>query len=92
MQTLPTKPIITRRQTKMADWLIYCPIVLDELLRKDGLGDLSTPGNCANCMELVGEYRCNDCPGGDLYCSGCIVDFHRQRQLPLHRLEVHPGN
>ena len=87
--TFSTKPMITRRQTKMKDWLAFCMIVLHELLRRDGLGDSTTPGTCAGCMKLTGEYRCNDCLGGNMYCLGCILASHCQ--LPLHRIEVRPG-
>ena len=80
------KLIVTRLQTRMADWFPSRPIMLDELFRDDGLGDSTAPGPCEECMELVGEYRCNDCPGGDMYCPGCIVSSHRKH--PLHRVEV----
>lgn len=80
------KLIITRLQTRMGDWLAYRSIMLDELLRADGLGDSTTPGVCADCMKLVGEYRCGDCFGDNMYCTGCIVSSHRH--LPLHRLQV----
>ena len=74
----------------MADWLtLYRLIVLDELLRKEGLGDSTTPGTCVGCEKGVGEYRCNDCFGGYMYCLECIVSSHSQ--LPLHRLQVRPG-
>ena len=89
MSVFSAELIITRRQTRMADWLEYRSIMLDELLRKDGLGDLPTPGTCVNCMKLVGEYRCDDCFGGNMYCSECILSSHCQ--LPLHRIQVRPG-
>lgn len=73
----------------MADWIAYRLIKLDELLRRDGLGDSTTPGLCVGCTKLVGEYRCSDCFGGDMYCSGCIVSSHCK--LPLHRLQVRPS-
>ena len=86
--TPSTDLVITRSQTKMEDWLVYRPIVLDEFLRRDGLGDSTAPGICVSCMELAGEYKCRDCSGGKMYCSRCIVSLHRE--LPLHRLEVRP--
>ena len=82
----PHKLMVMSRQTRMADWLRYLSIILDELLRADGLGDLATPGLCVQCMKLVGEYRCRDCLGDEMYCSGCIVSSHHR--LPLHRLQV----
>jgi len=59
---------------------------LDELLRLDGLGDSVEPGTCVNCTKLVGKYRCKDCFGSGLWCSGCIISSHRH--LPLHRVQV----
>ena len=84
-----TNLLITRWQTKMTDWLVYRPVVLDEFLRRDGLGDSATPGICVNCSELAGKHKCRDCSGGKMYCSGCILSVHRD--LPLHRVEVRPG-
>ena len=77
-----------RQQTRMADWLPYRSTMLDEFLRADGLGDATTPGTCINCAKLVGDYRCKDCFGDAMYCSGCIVASHRH--LPLHRIQVRP--
>ena len=73
----------------MTDWLAHRSIMLDELLRIDGLGDLTALETCTKCTELAGEYRCKDCFGGNMYCSGCIVSAHHQ--LPLHRLQVRVG-
>ena len=70
----------------MSDWLTQRLVMLDELLRMDGLGSLATPGKCMGCMERVGEYRCEECLGGNLFCSVCIVSSHRQ--LPLHKLQA----
>ena len=78
--------VLTHQQTKMADWLPYCPVVADELLRKDGLGDSTTPRACVACKKEVGRYRCRDCFGGYMRCSQCIVSVHSE--LPLHRLQV----
>ena len=81
------KLTITRWQTNMEDWLGYFPVTLDEILRLDGLGDSTVPGTCASCSTgSVGEYRCIDCWDDDLYCSRCLLSFHRR--LPLHRIEV----
>ena len=48
-------------------------IVLDELLRRDGLGDLTTPGMCISCGNLPGEYRCSDCFGDIMWCLECTI-------------------
>ena len=70
----------------MTDWLQFLSILLDELLRADGLGDSADPETCVECMRLVGEYRCSDCFGGGLRCSECILSSHHH--LPLHRVQV----
>lgn len=72
----------------MADWLLHRPVMLDELLHADGLGDSQTLGPCVKCKKLVGEYRCCDCLWGGMCCSGCIVSSHNHH--PLHRLQVCP--
>ena len=61
-------------------------IVLDELLRRDGLGDLTTPGMCISCGNLPGEYRCSDCFGDIMWCLECTISSHCH--LPLHRVQV----
>ena len=74
-------------QTRMGQWLLYRPIVLDELLRLDGLGDaLNTPGLCPGCTNAPAQLRCKDCFGEIMYCSACILSSHWN--LPLHRLQV----
>ena len=70
----------------MMAWLAFCYIILDELLRREGLGNYSTPGLCVNCTKGVGEYRCSDCLGDELYCLACTLSSHRR--LPLHRIQV----
>ena len=84
---LSSKLILTHQQTKMEDWRArHRSIVLDELLRGDGLGDSATPGTCISCGKLPGEYRCSDCFGDIMRCLECTVSSHRH--LPLHRLQV----
>lgn len=87
MPILSLKPILTYRQTKMENWLTgYRLIMLDEILRRDGLGDSETPGICVGCRKLPGKYRCSDCFGDIMWCSECTVLSHRH--LPLHRIQV----
>ena len=81
-----SEPIVICWQTKMMDWLSYVSIMLDELLRRDGLGDSTVPELCTKCMTQPREYRCGDCFGGGMCCSGCMVSTHCH--LPLHRLQV----
>lgn len=88
LSNISPRATLTLQQTRMAGWLANAPIVLDELLRKDGLGDV-TLGLCANCGEPEGRYRCRDCLGGRIRCLQCSVSSHRE--LPLHRLQVCPG-
>ena len=86
----------------MEEWISYRVVVLDEVLRLDGLGDAlngvddasnslgdasSGPGVCPDCSNCPAQFRCNDCSGGILHCSMCIVLQHQN--LPLHRLQVH---
>ena len=70
----------------MATWSTIRPIVLDELVRHDGLCDFDSPPICAHCLEAIGLYRCLNCVRAILHCSQCIVQRHEQ--LPLHRIEV----
>jgi hypothetical protein len=86
---LSNKFILRHQQTRMADWMPFCPVTLDEFLRHDGLGDSTTPEPCFVCAERAGEYRCKDCFGGYMHCLKCVVLSHRL--LPLHRLEVRLG-
>lgn len=88
MPTSSTKLTKARPQTKMQAWLAFCMVVLDELLRRDGLGDSTDPRACVSCKKRVGEYRCIDCLGGYLHCSACIVSLHSR--LPFHRTQVRP--
>ncbi|KAF9784809.1 hypothetical protein BJ322DRAFT_1021482 [Thelephora terrestris] len=65
--------------TRMDQWLQHRQIVLDEMLRLDGLGDaLDGP-------ESSAKFRCKDCFEEVMRCSACMVSSHRN--LPLHRLQ-----
>ena len=71
----------------MEDWLPYRPVFLDETVRHDGLGDtLGGSGLCPNCSTRAARFKCNDCYGGVMRCSSCIVSIHQE--LPFHRLQV----
>ncbi|KAF9778389.1 hypothetical protein BJ322DRAFT_1014720, partial [Thelephora terrestris] len=71
---------------RMEQWLQYRPVVLDELLRLDGLGDaLNDHTLCVDCSNSQGEFRCGDCVEELMHCAGCILLSHRD--LPLHRLQ-----
>lgn len=73
-------------QTKMETFLPLRPVVLDELLRRDGLREHLSLPQCASCLEELGKYRCIDCTASILYCAPCVV--HQHENTPLHRLEV----
>jgi hypothetical protein len=70
----------------MEAWLAFRPIILDELVRRDGLQENASPPRCASCVEELGTYRCIDCTTPLLRCVSCII--HQHENLPLHRLEV----
>lgn len=74
-------------QTKMEHWLEqHSSVFMDESLRRDGLGDALGGPACPNCSDRPAQFRCSDCPKGQMRCSACIVLFHKD--FPLHRLQV----
>ena len=70
----------------MKTWMSLQSIILDELLRRDGLQEHTSLPQCDSCLQDRGEYQCIDCSTQLLYCSPCIVSQHEN--IPLHRLEV----
>ena len=87
LMVLPVNCPYWRLQTKMEIWLQHRQVVLDELLRLDGLGNaLNSPRLCPDCSNNPAELRCRDCVGEIMRCSACILSSHRN--LPLHRLQV----
>jgi len=72
----------------METWLPRRPVVLDEILRRDGLQEHMSLPQCVSCLEELGRYKCIDCTVSPLYCASCIVCQHEN--APLHRLEVRP--
>ena len=70
----------------MEAWVALRPMILDEIIRRDGLQDYDGPPTCAHCHDEIGTFRCLDCGCITLYCSPCIVQRHEH--LPLHRIEV----
>ena len=79
--------LLTTVQTKMRSWLSIRPIVLDEIIRLDGPGDVLT-NICGSCLDrgTTALYRCLECSYGLLFCGECVVRSHQTS--PLHRLEV----
>ncbi|EDR05138.1 uncharacterized protein LACBIDRAFT_303499 [Laccaria bicolor S238N-H82] len=54
------------------------------MLRSEGHGDLRG-GMCMLCRGPCGVFRCDDCLGGRLECSGCCLARHKD--LPLHIIQ-----
>ncbi|KAI0764426.1 hypothetical protein BC629DRAFT_1293606, partial [Irpex lacteus] len=69
------------------DWIPYRDQYLDELLRREGLGDDAESAlvPCALCKAQEstqnGEFRCLDCYGTRLLCQSCIVEEHKHHSL-----------
>ncbi|KAH7905178.1 hypothetical protein BJ138DRAFT_1231765, partial [Hygrophoropsis aurantiaca] len=61
---------------------------LQELLRHESRGGPSSDF-CGLCEAPAPQYRCEDCFGFDMYCSGCILTLHAHN--PLHRLKRWAG-
>ncbi|THH17670.1 hypothetical protein EUX98_g9084 [Antrodiella citrinella] len=74
---------------RLARWLPYRDLYLDELLRADGLGDALGIQTCVGCNTL-GEYRCRNCCTSLLFCRDCMCERHAY--MPLHRIEVWTGS
>ena len=72
----------------MGAWLARRPMILDELLRRDGLQEHLSNPQCVSCLDEPGVYKCIDCSTSTLRCASCIVYQHEN--APLHRLQVCP--
>lgn len=71
----------------MSDWVKYArQSFLDEMVRRDGLGESDSPGSCQDCQASPAKIRCMDCSGSVLLCESCTVSSHKRN--PLHRIEV----
>lgn len=71
----------------MKKWLKHArQSFMDELVRRDGLGNFDVPGLCHACEKVAGTIRCKECSGSMLLCEECAIDSHRRN--PLHRIEV----
>ena len=73
-------------QTKMETFVSFRPVIVDELIRRNGLQEHLTLPQCPSCLDELGTYRCADCSTSTLYCPSCILQKHES--TPLHRLEV----
>ncbi|KAF8120414.1 hypothetical protein EV363DRAFT_1190282 [Boletus edulis] len=56
------------------------------MLRSEGREHAS----CSMCFQAEPCYRCKDCLGRALYCSGCILATHSLH--PLHAIQMWNGN
>ena len=73
-------------QTKMETFVSFRPVIVDELIRRNGLQEHLTLPQCPSCLDELGTYRCTDCSTSTLYCPSCTLQKHES--TPLHRLEV----
>lgn len=69
------------------EWVRYSRgMVLDEMIRLEGRG-LHSGMPCPRCGVVTNPtFRCEDCIGGELYCSQCMISMHRQS--PFHNIKV----
>ncbi|KAF7321398.1 CxC2 domain-containing protein [Mycena kentingensis (nom. inval.)] len=77
----------------MSVWLPQAPLFLDELLRRDGLGDFVDKTVCAYCPKEYGAadvrmFCCRHC-GDFLQCGKCVLHEHARR--PLHTIQEWTG-
>ncbi|KAI0083018.1 hypothetical protein BDY19DRAFT_901053, partial [Irpex rosettiformis] len=72
---------------QIRDWVPFRPWYLDEMIRRDGLGDeTSNPSPCCKMCPPTdsnrpASFRCMDCDGCSLLCEDCMVRDHRCRCL-----------
>ncbi|KAF7329335.1 CxC2 domain-containing protein [Mycena kentingensis (nom. inval.)] len=74
----------------MSVWIPQAPLFLDELLRRDGLGDFVHQPACTLCKAAnVPMFRCRHC-GEFLQCGKCVLAEHARR--PLHVIQEWTGD
>ncbi|EIM79073.1 uncharacterized protein STEHIDRAFT_69945, partial [Stereum hirsutum FP-91666 SS1] len=64
-------------------------ILLDEVLRHEGLAGQHPLSFCASCQLEAGTLRCEDCVSSHLYCDSCVCENHKT--APLHRIKRWEG-
>ncbi|THU86212.1 hypothetical protein K435DRAFT_868513 [Dendrothele bispora CBS 962.96] len=86
---------MTRRYNPHSDnphatWIPFQEEYLDEMLYTEGRS--GCPNICWTCDKKEAMFRCVDeeCFGGGMMCSTCIVDAHAR--LPLHWIEEWNGS
>jgi hypothetical protein len=74
---------LSRKQSRLSEWVPLREEDLDELVRLDGLG--GSPLACVHC-QCPAQFRCDDCGVEDLICQPCLLTSHSN--LPFHAVEV----
>ena len=65
----------------MGKWLQYRGRYLDILLEMEGRPSAS---NCSNCSTRLGDIKCSNCFGANLFCKPCCLEVHKRS--PFHHL------
>ncbi|KAJ7049006.1 hypothetical protein C8F01DRAFT_1266153 [Mycena amicta] len=86
------RPRYARADDPMGVWMLESQLHLDELLRREGLGDHLYSPRCDFCNSApaspVGLFRCKHC-SDVLHCETCIRTRHQTR--PLHSIQQWNG-
>ncbi|KAJ7050839.1 hypothetical protein C8F01DRAFT_1177269, partial [Mycena amicta] len=77
----------------MSVWVPHAPMFLEELLRREGLGDFTHNPHCARCAQAFRPgsdriFRCTHC-GDYLQCEECLRSEHQAH--PLHVIKEWNG-
>lgn len=70
----------------MREWLQMRPKFLHELIKGE---EPPTGLRCTECSAPTGAWRCSNCLGRPVYCTGCCRQAHEKN--PLHRVEQWTG-
>ncbi|KAJ7061114.1 hypothetical protein C8F01DRAFT_1083331 [Mycena amicta] len=78
----------------MSVWVPHAPMFLEELLRREGLGDFTHHPQCARCVQSLQPqvdriFRCTHC-GDYLQCEACVRSEHKAH--PLHVIKPQQTN
>ncbi|KAK6966350.1 CxC2 domain-containing protein [Favolaschia claudopus] len=73
----------------MKTWRPLAQLFLEELVRRDGLGDFGKAcGSCGRAEDGWRRFRCEDC-GPSTHCQECMIARHQL--MPLHVLQEWTG-
>ncbi|KAF8197291.1 hypothetical protein K438DRAFT_1933798 [Mycena galopus ATCC 62051] len=64
-------------------WITERNAYLDGLLQREGRGPWWSNG-CAICKNLNATWRCEDCFGNRLLCSGCVIGHPFEEDFPFN--------